>query len=40
MKPSIKVPITNDPRVRDLHVTPHRLEQYDELAKNDNDTDE
>jgi len=37
MKPPIKVPITNDPRVRDLHVTPHRLEQYDELAKNDTD---
>ena len=40
MKPPVKVPITNDPRVRDLHVTPHRLEQYDELAKHDTDTDE
>jgi len=39
MTPPVKVPITNDPRVRDLHVTPHRLEQYDELAKNDNDND-
>lgn len=37
MKPPVKAPITNDPRVRDLHVTPHRLEQYDELAKNDTD---
>jgi hypothetical protein len=37
MKPPVRVPITNDPRVRDLHVTPHRLEQYDELAKNDTD---
>jgi transposase len=37
MEPPCKVTITNDPRVRDLHVTPHRLEQYDELAKNDTD---
>jgi transposase len=37
MKPPIKVTITSDPRVRDLRVTPHRLEQYDELAKNDTD---
>jgi transposase len=33
MKPPVKVTITNDPRVRDLRVTPHRLEQYDDLAK-------
>ena len=37
MKPPVKVTITNDARVRDLRVTPHRLEQYDELAKNDAD---
>jgi hypothetical protein len=37
MKPQIKVTITNDPRVRDLRVTPHRLEQYDDLAKNTDD---
>jgi transposase len=37
MKPPVKVTITNDPRVRDLHVRPHRLEQYDDLAKNDTD---
>lgn len=35
MKPPIKVTITNDPRVRDLRVTPHKLEQYDDLSKND-----
>lgn len=40
MKPPIKVTITNDPRVRDLHVTPHRLEQYDDLSKNTDDEDE
>jgi len=37
MKPPVKVTITNDPRVRDLRVTPHKLEQYDDLAKNEND---
>jgi transposase len=37
MNPTLKVTITNDPRVRDLHVTPHRLEQYDDLAKNNDD---
>jgi len=40
MKPPVKVTITNDPRVRDLRVTPHRLEQYDDLAKNDSDEQE
>lgn len=37
IKPSIKVPITHDPRVRDMYVTPHRLEHYDDLAKDDNE---
>jgi transposase len=37
IKPPIKVPITHDPRVRDLRVTFHSLEQYDDLAKNRND---
>ena len=37
IKPSIKVPITNDPRVRDMYVTPHRLEHYDDLAKDDDE---
>jgi hypothetical protein len=37
MKPPVKVTITNDPRVRDLRVTPHRLEQYDDLAKKHDD---
>ena len=37
MKPSIKVEITSDPRVRDLRVTPHRLERYDDLAKQSDD---
>jgi transposase len=33
MKPPVKVTISNDPRVRDLRVTAHRLERYDDLAK-------
>ena len=37
MKPPVKVTITNDPRVRDLRVTPHKLEQYDDLSKNDDE---
>ncbi len=37
INPPVKVTITNDPRVRDLRVTPHRLEQYDDLAKNHSD---
>jgi transposase len=37
MKPPVKVLITHDPRVRNLHVTPHRLEQYDDLAKHDSE---
>ena len=41
MKPPVKVTITNDPRVRNLRVTPHKLEQYDDLSKNDEeDNDE
>lgn len=34
MKPLIAGPITNDPRVRDLHVIPHKLEAYNDLARN------
>lgn len=37
MKPSIKVTITNDPRVKDMHVPSHKLEQYDALAKRNTD---
>ena len=37
VKPSLKIPITNDPRVRDMYVTPHRLEHYDDLAKDNDD---
>ncbi len=37
IKPPVKITITDDPRVRDMHVTPHRLKHYDDLAKDDND---
>jgi len=37
MKPPVKLTITSDPRVRDLRVTPHRLERYDDLAKQHDD---
>jgi transposase len=37
MRPPVKVTITDDPRVKDMHVSPHRLEQYDVLAKHDTD---
>lgn len=37
IKPPIKTTITNDPRVRDMHVTPHKLEHYDDLAKDNED---
>jgi hypothetical protein len=37
MRPPVKVTITSDPRVRDLRITPHRLERYDDLAKQDDD---
>lgn len=37
IKPIITGPITNDPRVRDLRVNPHKLEAYDDLAKNTTD---
>ena len=34
------VELPADPRVRDLRVTPHRLEDYDDLAKRDDDDSE
>lgn len=37
IKPSIKTTITNDPRVRDMYVTPHKLERYNDLAKNNDE---
>lgn len=38
--PSIPVVLPEDPRVRDLRVTPHALAQYDALAKESDDDDE
>jgi transposase len=37
--PPIPVVLPDDPRVRDLRVTPHALTDYDALAKDDNDDD-
>jgi transposase len=36
-RPPMRVELPADPRVRDLLVTPHRLEKYDDLAKPNND---
>jgi hypothetical protein len=38
--PPVGVILPDDPRVRDLRVTPHRLEDYDELGRHDDDTDD
>jgi len=37
--PRIPVELPFDPRIRGLHVTPHALEGYDELARRDDDDD-
>jgi hypothetical protein len=37
LKPLVPLALPNDPRVRNLRITPHKLENYDDLSKNDND---
>jgi transposase len=37
--PPLEVPLPDDPRVRDLHVTPHPLTDYDRLLMKDDDDD-
>jgi transposase len=37
LAPPIRVELPDDPRVRDLRVTPHRLEDYDALGQQDHD---
>jgi transposase len=36
-KPPMRVDLPDDPRVRDLRITPHRLEAYDALGHDDDD---
>jgi hypothetical protein len=36
-KPPIPLALPDRPGVRDLDVTPHRLESYDELTRSDSD---
>jgi hypothetical protein len=38
--PPVRVALPDDPRVRDLRVTPHRLETYDALGQHDDDKDD
>jgi transposase len=40
LKPPIPMALPDRPRVRDLDVTPHRLETYDDLARSDSDDTE
>jgi len=35
LKPPMRVDLPDDPRVRDLRITPHRLEAYDALGHDD-----
>lgn len=37
LPPPIRVELPDDPRVRDLHITPHNLEEYDELGKDEDE---
>jgi hypothetical protein len=37
LKPPIPMTLPDRPGVRDLDVTPHRLETYDELTRSDSD---
>jgi hypothetical protein len=37
LKPPIPIALPDRPGVRDLDVTPHRLETYDELTRSDSD---
>lgn len=39
LAPPIRVELPADPRVRDLRLTPHRLETYDALGNHDDDED-
>ncbi len=36
-RPPVRVALPDDPRVRDLRLRPHRLEDYDALGKNEDD---
>jgi hypothetical protein len=38
--PPLRVQLPDDPRVRDLRVTPHRLEAYDALGQDGDDSDD
>lgn len=38
--PPVDIPLPDDPRVRDLVVTPHALETYDQLNQEDTDDDD
>jgi len=40
LPPPVRVDLPDDPRVRDLRVTPHRLEDYDALGKPNDDDNE
>jgi len=37
LKPLVPLALPNDPRVRELRITPHNLENYDGLSKNDDE---
>ncbi len=39
-KPPVPVTLPDDPRVRDLDVTPHALERYDDLIRSSSSTDD
>ena len=38
--PPMRVQLPHDPRVRELRVRPHRLETYDDLGHDDDESDE
>jgi transposase len=38
LRPPVRVELPADPRIRDLRVTPHRLEDYDALGDDEDDT--
>jgi hypothetical protein len=40
LSPPLRVQLPDDPRVRDLRVRPHRLEEYDGLGQHDDDSDD
>ena len=39
LPPPISSHLPNDPRVRELHVRPHSLNDYDQLTEDDDDQD-